>query len=599
MRSRVPLLLLLALAACVGCLPSPRGVNATSLGIDLGSETVTSAVAKVSYARRLESIVPERSGRRASPALVAFAERGARRALGADAETLEASCPACVIADPRGLLGVPRSAAAASQAARGGCGPMATSSWCGCFNHTLPRSKPATRGTARVAPPVSLLVSDTSSRAFDPEAIVAMLFEDAARRAAAGDGGGTGGEDSVGSIDGVAIAVPSWFTQPQRKGVLDAARVAGLSHARVVSEAAAVGVQLARRYPPPGTAGWDAKAKEERENAGGDDDGDGGGGKKKRSPERVVVVDVGARNAHASLIKISYPYLGKAKGGYRTRVEVLDAEWEDDGGVGGRALDGVVAALALANDENGGDAEKTKKIKKLTPKQHARLMRAAKKAKETLSANRDAVVSIVDFHDAAKSGGGGGASLDLRAVITRDAFEAAAGDIIERAAAPLRRLLTRARADDAKKKKNKNKNAAAARVVDAVEIVGGAARTPAIQAALNAVATEFGVGVVRGGGGDALGRHLNMEEATAMGAAAVALNASYARTIAEGAGAKKNAAKNGKGGRKGGKASKEDASSSSSSLFVKGSKVAVAVATQVRSLHWSPYDRVRVVNAVP
>jgi hypothetical protein len=90
-----------------------------------------------------------------------------------------------------------------------------------------------------------------------------------------------------------------------------------------------------------------------------------------------------------------------------------------------------------------------------------------------------------------------------------------------------------------------------------------------------------------------------MEEATAMGAAAVALNASYARTIAEGAGAKKNAAKNGKGGRKGGKASKEDASSSSSSLFVKGSKVAVAVATQVRSLHWSPYDRVRVVNAVP
>jgi hypothetical protein len=132
-----------------------------------------------------------------------------------------------------------------------------------------------------------------------------------------------------------------------------------------------------------------------------------------------------------------------------------------------------------------------------------------------------------------------------------------------------------------------------------VEIVGGAARTPAIQAALNAVATEFGVGVVRGGGGDALGRHLNMEEATAMGAAAVALNASYARTIAEGAGAKKNAAKNGKGGRKGGKASKEDASSSSSSLFVKGSKVAVAVATQVRSLHWSPYDRVRVVNAVP
>ena len=95
-------------------------------------------------------------------------------------------------------------------------------------------------------------------------------------------------------------------------------------------------------------------------------------------------------------------------------------------------------------------------------------------------------------------------------------MEAAAEAAIARAAAPLRRLLQR--------------RAQLPKPADSVEIIGGGARVPAVQAALSAVAEEFGVAA--GSSGDALGRHLNMEEAVAMGAAAVALNASYARGTA-------------------------------------------------------------------
>lgn len=73
-------------------------------------------------------------------------------------------------------------------------------------------------------------------------------------------------------------------------------------------------------------------------------------------------------------------------------------------------------------------------------------------------------------------------------------MEAAAASTIARAAAPLRRLLQR--------------RAQLPRPADAVEIIGGGARVPSVQAALSAVAEEFGVAA--GSSGDALGRHLNM-----------------------------------------------------------------------------------------
>ena len=65
-----------------------------------------------------------------------LAENGAQRFLGSDAVALSSMCPSCVIADPRGMLGVPLAAARDAQSSR----------VVGAFNHTLVPSDPPSRG---------------------------------------------------------------------------------------------------------------------------------------------------------------------------------------------------------------------------------------------------------------------------------------------------------------------------------------------------------------------------------------------------------------------------------------------------------------------
>jgi|AntAceMinimDraft_1070359.scaffolds.fasta_scaffold06538_1 hypoxia up-regulated 1 len=334
-----------------------------------------------------------------------------------------------------------------------------------------------------------------------------MLLEDAATGAGSGGSGGDKPESCT-------IAVPPWWTQQQRHAMLAAAHIAGLRNPSLVSEAAAAALQLSHRYPP------------------------GPRGQKVPAPKTVAIVSVGARTSFAALVRFSHRT-------QRTKVEMLQLEWEDDGAAGGRAVDTAVALRAATwgaltggtaadhkatssaswfgrskrNNSTDTDMKHTNTDKVArreigevytllgSPKSAAKLNAAARKAKEVLSANREATVSVNSF---APNGA------DLSAKVTRREMEAAAEDAIARAASPLRRLLAR-RALGSKP----------AKAVDAIEIIGGGARVPSIQAALSAVAEEFGV--AKGSSGDALGRHLNMEEAVAMGAAAVALNATYAR----------------------------------------------------------------------
>ena len=81
---------------------------------------------------------------RASPRRLPFGgrlyleENGAQRFLGSDAVALSSMCPSCVIADPRGMLGVPLAAARDAQSSR----------VVGAFNHTLVPSDPPSRGKA-------------------------------------------------------------------------------------------------------------------------------------------------------------------------------------------------------------------------------------------------------------------------------------------------------------------------------------------------------------------------------------------------------------------------------------------------------------------
>ena len=238
-------------AAAVAIAGAFETALAASIGVDFGSESMTVALARSSA--RDVTVVPNRLGYRSSPTLVGFAENGAQRLLGSDAAALSTMCPACVVADPRSMLGMPLAAARDAQSGRA----------VGAFNHTLVPSRPAARGTARVTPPPSLLVEHSAAAPFEPEELVAMLLEDAASFA--------GGEKPESCV----VAVPMWWTQPQRHAMIAAAQIAGLSHPTIVSEPAAAAMQLSHRYPP------------------------GPRGQKAPPPKTVALVSVGARAAYA------------------------------------------------------------------------------------------------------------------------------------------------------------------------------------------------------------------------------------------------------------------------------------------------------------
>ena len=164
----------------------------------------------------------------------------------------------------------------------------------------------------------------------------------------------------------------------------------------------------------------------------------------------------------------SYEVLAKfSHRGQRTKVEILQMEWEDDGVAGGRAIDAAVAKQAALqhtgklNSSSSPSSSWFGKGSKVSPadallqmpKSAAKLLAAARKNKEVLSANKDTTISINTITpDGA----------DLKASITRGEMEVAAAPAIARAAAPLRRLLRR--------------RAQLPSPADAVEIIGGGAR---------------------------------------------------------------------------------------------------------------------------
>ena len=553
-------------AATLACLWS---ADAFSIGIDLGSESTTVAASRSGGSARDVSVVPDDRGGRSSPSLVGFTEKHAARVFGADAESLRATCPRCVFSDPRSLMAVPLSALR-DAASSGGGDPRGYAS--------LDRSTASAfaedpaRGTARVPFPPALAAraeaemdswsegegdaekkrddtSDDGGFFFHPETLAAMLVEDAALRAArALDDGKTSSETSSSSsslsfkkMDTAALAVPGWWTQHQRAAFLDAAAVAGFpkNKTTLVSETAAASAALAIRFSDE----WNKEAQNGR---GRKNEG--------REPNKslvVALVGVGARSAWASAVRFSADRafdseyvskkspkkrrLGDAR--IRVRVEVLQQEWEDGDG-GGWALDDAVAAAAVRlgkrYQEFGGTGEEKKdanvsetkasdeterEMKRLAsavsdyPRSAVRLAVASRRAKEVLSANAEATLDVLGFFPDGS---------DLVAEIKReDVFGSPDGvRSVAAATAPLRRLLSRRGG-----------------AIDAVELLGGGARVPAVQAAVAAIVAESASTSAKESDADArknkkpntgsipIHTRLNLEEAVAVGAATVAANA--------------------------------------------------------------------------
>ncbi|KAI0066186.1 heat shock protein 70 [Artomyces pyxidatus] len=239
-------------------------------------------------------------------------------------------------------------------------------------------------------------------------------------------------------VSDVVIAVPGWYTDIQRRAVLDAATIAGLNPLRLITDTTAVafGYGITKSdLPEP------------------------------ESPRHVVFVDVG----HSSL---SVAVVAFSKG----QLTVKSTAYEPH--LGGRDID-----FALV--QHFAEEFKAKyKIDVLSnPKATFRLYASAEKLKKILSANAEAPLSVESIMN----------DVDASSKLSRDEYEGLIAHVLDRIPAPLQQALA--------------ESGLTLEQVDAVELVGGSTRVPAVRAKIQSVFP-----------GKALSTTLNQDEACARGA---------------------------------------------------------------------------------
>ena len=216
-------------------------------------------------------------------------------------------------------------------------------------------------------------------------------------------------------------------TAHERAALVDAARIAGLNVIAVVSGTTASAIAYAKDKPvAPGR------------------------------PYRMAIVDMGATALDAAVLDISEAPKDKAQEGPAAAAAagtVVPRGSACDGTLGGRAFAARLADLIL-RDAGLGSAEDA------PPALYYRAFAAAEKAMEVLSVNTEAFYTLAL------------PERDYAGRVTRAEFEAAAKDLLGRVPGVLKRALEAA-------------GTTAARLDD-VQIVGGATRIPAVQAAIQA-----------------------------------------------------------------------------------------------------------------
>jgi len=214
-------------------------------------------------------------------------------------------------------------------------------------------------------------------------------------------------------VSDLVMSVPAWFTDVQRRALVDAADIAGLKLLRLINDttAAALGYGITK---------LDLPTAEEK-------------------PRRVAFVDVGYSNYTCSIVEFK-------KGELSVKGTAFDRN------LGGRNFD-----KALVDHLHKEFLGKFKIDITTNGKAMTRVLAAAEKAKKILSANQQAPVNIESLMN----------DVDVRAMITRQEFEALVEPVLARVGATLERAL-----EEAKLKVED---------IDVVEVVGGGSRVPAIK----------------------------------------------------------------------------------------------------------------------
>lgn len=189
----------------------------------------------------------------------------------------------------------------------------------------------------------------------------------------------------------VVLSVPAWFTDVQRRALIDAAEIAGFKVLRLINDttAAALGYGITK---------LDLPAADER-------------------PRRVAFVDVGYSDYSCSVVEFK-------KGELAVKGTAYDRH------LGGRNFDKVLVEHLHKEFQS-----KFKVDVYSNPKALCRTFAAAEKLKKVLSANQQAPLNIESLMN----------DIDVHAMITRQEFEAMAEPLLNRIHATLAQALADAK----------------------------------------------------------------------------------------------------------------------------------------------------------
>ncbi|KAF9139067.1 adenyl-nucleotide exchange factor sse1, partial [Linnemannia schmuckeri] len=238
-------------------------------------------------------------------------------------------------------------------------------------------------------------------------------------------------------VSDCVIAIPAWFTDVQRRAVLDASEIAGLNVLRLINDSTAVAL------------GYGITKTDLPED----------------KPRNVCFVDVGHSSYTVSIVSF-------IKGQLTVKSRAFDRHF------GGRDFDRMLVDhfAAQFKTKYGIDV-------KSNGKAMIRLMAGCEKLKKVLSANAEAPLNIESIME----------DRDVSSMMKRTEFEELAQELISRVEAPLQKAL-----EDA---------GLTVEEIDAVEIVGGSTRIPALKERIQAFFKKE------------LSSTLNQDEAIARGAA--------------------------------------------------------------------------------
>ncbi|OQD78286.1 hypothetical protein PENDEC_c001G00312 [Penicillium decumbens] len=192
-------------------------------------------------------------------------------------------------------------------------------------------------------------------------------------------------------VSDVTISVPAWFTDVQRRAMIDAADIAGLNALRLINDTTATALGY-------GITKLDLPGPDEK-------------------PRRVIFVDIGASDYTATVVEFR-------KGELNVKATACDRHF------GGRNFD-----LALTERLADEFKEKFKIDIRTHPKAWSRTLAAAEKLKKVLSANPQAPMSIESLME----------DTDVRTIMKREELEEMVKPLLDRITVPLEQALSEAK----------------------------------------------------------------------------------------------------------------------------------------------------------